>query len=205
MTGTLDFAAGAASNSSTSATVTAGQTATYNLAFNGTPGVNGTLALSCSGAPQAATCNIAPTSLALNGGTTATATVTVATTARGVGAPRDWARLPAGPSGGRVIVWWLMLAGLGAIALIVAKRARRNTGANAVGSRGGALRLGLGSALVFAALLGSLAMPSCGGGGTTPAPAAGTPAGTYNLSVMATFTSGTATVTHNIPLTLIVN
>jgi len=205
LTGTLDFTANAASNSSTSATVTAGQTATYILAFNGTPGVNGTLALSCSGAPQLATCTIAPTSLTLNGGATATATVTVTTTARGMGVPRGLRRPPTGPRGVPLLVWSLVLAELFAMAWVASKRARANTGADALANRSAVLPFGFASALLFVAFLASVAMPSCGGGGVTPPPAAGTAAGTYNLSVTATFTSGTATVTHNIPLTLTVN
>ena len=42
-------------------------------------------------------------------------------------------------------------------------------------------------------------------GAATPPPNSGTPAGTYNLTVTATVTSGTATLTHNTNLTLTVN
>jgi len=55
-------------------------------------------------------------------------------------------------------------------------------------------------------ILGALSMPACGGGNNgSGSGATGTPAGTYTLDVKGTLTSGTATITHDIKLTLTVH
>jgi len=51
----VDFAINPAAGSSTSATVTAGQTANYSLSVAGTTGFAGTVTLTCSGAPLGST------------------------------------------------------------------------------------------------------------------------------------------------------
>ncbi len=72
-----------AQNSSLSATVSAGQTATYNLVLSAENGFTGTVALSCSGAPAGTTCSVSPASAALpSASSTAPVTVTVATTSQ---------------------------------------------------------------------------------------------------------------------------
>jgi hypothetical protein len=69
-----------APTSSLSATVSAGQTATYNLILS-SEGLIGTVALSCSGAPAGTTCSVNPASEFLpSGSATAPITVTVTTT-----------------------------------------------------------------------------------------------------------------------------
>src|SRR5438094_557400 len=71
-----------ASGASNIATISAGQTATYQLvAWDGGNGYTGTASLSCSGAPQGSTCVVTPTtvSIGLNG---APLTVTVTTTGK---------------------------------------------------------------------------------------------------------------------------
>src|SRR5262249_16662837 len=75
------FVIGVASGSSTSQTVTAGQTASYSLALTPVGGFNGTITLACSGAPTAANCTATPTSLSMTGTSAVTATINVATTA----------------------------------------------------------------------------------------------------------------------------
>jgi hypothetical protein len=64
-------------NCSTTATVTAGQTATYNLQIAPAGGFNGTVVLSCSGAPSPSTCTVSPGSIPPNGTTDSPFTVTV--------------------------------------------------------------------------------------------------------------------------------
>ncbi len=187
-TGT-DFSIAAASGSSTSATVTAGQTATYKLAF--TPaGLSGSLALNCSGAPQGAHCTVSPTSLMLNGSTAATATVMVTTTARSMVVTRPQLRPPAAGKTRRPLPWfWLMALGL--LASLVAARRRR--------VRLGVLALGV-------SLLFVVFWAACGGGGgVMGGGGGGTPAGTYTLTVSGTFTSGSTTLKHDASLTLKVN
>lgn len=67
------------------------------------------------------------------------------------------------------------------------------------------LRLGFALAVLFAVMLAAISMPACGGGGTGGNVQTGTPAGTYTLDVKGTVTSGSATTTHDIKLTLTVN
>jgi Beta-propeller repeat len=54
-------------NCSTSATISAGQMASYNLQITPNSGFNGAVALACTGAPGGATCSISPPSLPANG------------------------------------------------------------------------------------------------------------------------------------------
>jgi hypothetical protein len=72
------FVAGAAQGGSTTATVTAGQTAQYQLQFVPGAGYSGTVSLVCSGAPLGAVCQ-APASVAIASGTPTPFTVTVST------------------------------------------------------------------------------------------------------------------------------
>src|SRR6267378_3627752 len=70
-----------AGNCTSSATVTDGQTATYNLQVSSLNGFTGTVALGCASAPALAVCTVAPTSVVLNGSSSAAFTVTVTTIA----------------------------------------------------------------------------------------------------------------------------
>ena len=72
---------GAASGGSTSATVSSGGDGTYNLSLVGSTDFNGTVTLTCSGAPANASCTINPTTLNLTPGRAANFTVTVRTAA----------------------------------------------------------------------------------------------------------------------------
>lgn len=189
-TGT-DFSATAAQGSQTTATVVAGQTATYNLVFSGTSGFTGNVALTCTGAPSFSTCTISPASLSLNGTNTANTTVSVTTTARGMTGLRPPPIVPL-----TLPLWWFALAALLASATFVLLRFPRALEP---------ARFGWGTALLFVAILATGALCSCGGGGGTPPPPSGTPAGTYNLTVTSTVASGSATLTHNTTLTLTVN
>lgn len=76
------FVLSAAPGGSTTATVTSGQTATYNLSVAGTPGFSGQITLTCTGAPANAACSISPASLTLAKGASSnfTASVTTQTT-----------------------------------------------------------------------------------------------------------------------------
>jgi hypothetical protein len=69
-----------------SETVTAGQTATYNLQLTGGAGFAGGLTFVCAGAPAKATCN-APAAQ-ISGDKTTTVAITIATTASSFGLPR---------------------------------------------------------------------------------------------------------------------
>ncbi|HTW49798.1 MAG TPA: choice-of-anchor D domain-containing protein [Acidobacteriaceae bacterium] len=64
---------------SSSAVVTSGQTASFTLELAGLSGSSGTVALACSGAPQNASCSLNPTSVAVTGSNTSSATLAIAT------------------------------------------------------------------------------------------------------------------------------
>jgi len=89
LTGTgTDFSLAAASgancpsggNCSTSATISAGSTATYDLQVTPSSGFNGSVALTCSAAPGASTCTISPASVPAAGSASYAFTVTVGNT-----------------------------------------------------------------------------------------------------------------------------
>jgi hypothetical protein len=178
-TGTDDFSISAAAGSSTSATVAAGQTATYTLSLAGVTPLTRTVSFSCSGVPRASTCSISPNSLALSGTTSATATVSVTTTARGfllpyVRSPRLLPNL-----GLPLLLVMLSLA-------LLASSLRQQAG------RPGHAQAGLAGVVLLVAL-----SAGCAGGGAS-APPQGTPANTYTITV----TSTSGGVSHNMTLTL---
>src|SRR5260221_11440607 len=73
------FLISVASDSSASQTVTAGQTASYSLVFTPQGGFNGTVTLTCSGAPTGANCTTTPASFPLTGPSAVTSTIRAAT------------------------------------------------------------------------------------------------------------------------------
>jgi hypothetical protein len=77
-----DFAIDPPSAGATSATVTAGQTAMYQLDVESINGFSGSITLTCTGAPAGAACSTVPTSLAVSANATVPFQVTVSTTAR---------------------------------------------------------------------------------------------------------------------------
>jgi hypothetical protein len=167
---------GVPSGSSSSATVIAGQTASYTLSIGGA-GLSGTASLSCTGSPTGANCTV-PASEPFSSTVPATFNVSVTTTSRSVGA----LRLPAfAPVAG---LWIFAMLGM-----VVHPRRR-------IPKR--SLRRSL--PLTLLTLL--LFLCSCGGGSSgSPQPNPnGTPAGTYTLNVKAT-ANATAQTTS---LTLIV-
>lgn len=164
-----------ASGGSATATVSAGQTATYNLMVGG-QGFSGTVSLSCSGAPMAATCTV-PNSENLSS-TPTNFQATVSTTARSslTFPPASTNRIVAAP----VLV---LLLGLPVLLLIRNHRPLRILS-------------------LAGAFLSLLLMTSCGGGGgNSMTGSTGTPAGTYTLTVTATNGGNT----QNMNLTLNVN
>jgi len=159
---TGDFAILAPNNAPITATVTAGQTATYNLVATGGPN---NVALQCTGAPTGAACNVQP-SVGLTGGSilgsdsTEPVMVTVSTTGRNAALrhPRPW---------------WALALGMAVIGI-----AGRRTGARWLISAACAIFLVAG-------------MASCGGGGSHGNTNGPTPAGTFTLTLKATGNGGT--------------
>jgi VCBS repeat-containing protein len=192
------------SSTTTSQTVTAGQTANYSLTVAPEGGLNQTVSLTCSGAPSLATCTLSPGSVTLNGTASATVTVQMTTTAAslappwgrvvppslvGVGARHPVAQsLRAAGHGVPVLGFWLCaLLGLASVGALAGARKRRA------------------AYLLGACLLLVMFWSACGGGAQvvhTP----GTPAGTYTLDVKGTVTSTapSATLTHDFKFTLTV-
>jgi hypothetical protein len=180
-----DFSIAPSSGSSSTATITAGQSADYKLTI-APSGLKGSVSFGCSGAPHAATCTVSPTSATLDGATPAEVTATATTTARSLAAPSGPVRPPG--LGGRLaapwLLWLLAMATLAAAGVAVRKRA----------------------AWGFAiTMLCVFLWVACGGGGGSPSPPPtqnGTPAGTYDLTVSGTFTTSTGTLSRSTVLTL---
>lgn len=166
---------GAASGGSTSATVTAGGSATYSLVIGGA-GVTGTATIACTGAPEGANCSV-PASVSLSATATSPLTVTVTTTSRTTAAARP-IRAP--------WFWAFSIFGLLAVPSVRSKQHVPRW-----------LRV-----LPFSLLI---LLGSCGGGspstqtGTQSNPN-GTPAGTYTLNIKAS--AGSASQSLSLSLTV---
>jgi hypothetical protein len=192
-----DFGVGVAPGS---ATVTAGQSATYVVTASAQGGAySSAITLACSGLPSLANCTFNPPTVT-PGATSTTSTLTITTTAHamappGNGAPpngmlrqlrtRPFAVQPRG-----LPVLWIVLAASVILGWLGTRRApfaaRRRLAA-------------WGTASILAAFF-ALQMACGGGGGGTPPPSGGTPPGTYTISL-----SGTAgTLVHTGTATLVV-
>jgi hypothetical protein len=172
-------------------TVAAGATGTATLNLGSINGFNAAVALACT-APTGMSCTLNPTSVTVNGNTTATLTINASTPASSVRSASASARR----------MEWLAAGGGAALAgvFLLGLPARRRRWRS---------MLGLVCLAVLAAGIG------CGGGGgssstptppTTPTPpptsgATATPAGTYTIVV--TGSQGT-TLAHAIAVTVIV-
>jgi trimeric autotransporter adhesin len=191
-----------------SATVSAGQSASYALQL--TPGLdyNGTISFACTGAPLGATCQ-APASVILNVGAPATLTVTVVTSGAAITTPKITARrLPHAPASPGALV-----VALATLLFILVLRLYREWGASspALGSHPSRWKIAYAMAalLIFVPLI--FAADGCGGGSTI-APTAqktsvATPSGTSTLVITPTATNaaGKALQMPLIQLTLAVN
>ncbi|HLY99946.1 MAG TPA: choice-of-anchor D domain-containing protein [Candidatus Angelobacter sp.] len=178
----MDFFLAPQSGATTSATVSAGQTAIYNLSVSGAAGFTGMVTLACGGAPANATCTSNPQSVSVSGGAAANFNLSIGTAARGGMAPGF--RLPQLPP---PAAWMTVLPALLAVlaTFMASRRQVRYAG------------LAFGMVLVFAALTG------CGGGSATSTSSnssKGTPAGTSTITVTAT--AGAASRTFNLTLTV---
>ena len=166
-------------------TVTAGSAASYTLTItpNDLPYQTAITNFTCTGLPTGASCNFTPSSVTPGIQTTASTTLSVATTSRNLAMTRP----TAGPT--RVFFAALFAAGVLGVMPIFAAPLRQS---RRVCKLFGVL-----------ALLALLVGVGCGGGSGGPQPNPnGTPAGTYTITVSAT---GASKIAKNTPLSLIVN
>jgi hypothetical protein len=190
----------AAAGATLSASVSAGQTAQFNLQATPAAGFSGTLAFACSGAPTGANCS-AP-NLTVTNGAPANFTVAVTTSGRAGVAPGAPRSIPSVPRYFLVLATLLLL--LLAFWFYPRKRERGEVCAAAFDWK-----------RVVALACLSLAVNGCGGGGSgassvqppPPPPAIITPSGTYTLAVIPTATPAGSTKSFSlsaISLTLVV-
>jgi len=174
-----------------SATVTAGQTASYSIAVAPAGGFAANVALSCSGGPAGSACAVSPSTIALSGAAAQTAMVTVTTAAHGWllpfrgGWPRD-ARYRQTPM-------ILTLATMFLLMVVASQFLRREQNLAWIRVVGFAALVALG-----------LTLTSCGGGSGIGGGGTNSQAGTYTVTVTGNFTSGSTTLTHAAKLTLVV-
>jgi hypothetical protein len=170
------------SASLSTATVAPGRSAAYDFSLTSINGFVGTVDLTCSGAPQAATCSIEPTSVTVTSDQSSDFTVTVETTASTTSF-----LTPATPMKHvfAKVVWTFAAALFFCFAWVPLHRVRNIT--------------------TVLTLFVVFQMCSCGGGGSTGGGAgggsSGTPEGTYSLVI-----KGTASgITHTETISLTVN
>ncbi len=166
-----------------SVSIPAGQTATYSVTASTQGGTfPNSVSLGCSGLPTSASCSFSPPSLT-PGASSAQSTLSITTTARSVVPPANWQPLnwPSPLFGAwlSIPLMALLLVMGGAIGANVVRRAPYNFHRGWVSL----------SALTFALAFISLQVACGGGGSTTQPPPAGTPAGTYSITISGT--SGT--------------
>ena len=175
-----DFSFSATSSTST---ITPGQTANYTIAVNPIAGFNQTVVLNCSGAPAGSTCSLSSNSATLTGSSPTSVTVSVTTIAASV-------RRSDGSRPGDRTALYLSLCGFPGLILWGACKRRwgpwKSSGV-------------LGLVFLAVIVVGTNGCGGSSGGGT-----GGTPANTYSLTVTGTFASGSANLTHSTNLTLVV-
>jgi hypothetical protein len=194
------FTAGAVQGSSTTASVTAGQPAQYQLQLMPGPGYSGSVSLTCNGAPLGATCQV-PASVSIANGVPAPFTVTVTTSGSAV-LPPSIPRRFVPPAEIRV----LLLLAFALVLVEAFKRCLMFDGAHC------ARRLAWSGAPAAIFLCSMIHAAGCGGGSAyvAPAPLATppviTPSGTSTITVTmsAMSSSGKPLQLPTLQLTLIV-
>lgn len=160
-----------------SATVQAGQTATFTITINPANGLSATTSFSCTGLPAGSSCSFSPATLSPSGSPLST-TLTITTTAR------QAAALFPGNTPQRFPGWIPVFGFAVSVMLIMKLRLQRK-----------AFRL----ILVPFVLALPLLLTGCGGGSSRVQTITGTPAGTSQVTVTAV-----SSVSHTVPITLTV-
>jgi hypothetical protein len=180
-----------AAGASATATVSAGQTATYAIAVAPAGGFAHTVALTCGGGPSGSSCSVSPSSLALNGKSSQTATVSVTTAASGSVLPFGIWPTSKNLRTTPLVVGTMTLFLLTLAACLARQREQRVGRAPAF-------------AIVLVVCLG-LTITSCGGGSSSGGGGgSGAQSGTYTITVTGAYTSGSANVSSSTKLTLVV-
>jgi hypothetical protein len=100
-------------NCSTSATISAGQPASYDLQVTPNSGFNGTVGLTCKGAPSASICSISPASVPANGSSNYAFVVSVSNTFNAmVTPPIQMSYAPASPMASATLALLFILAAM---------------------------------------------------------------------------------------------
>jgi uncharacterized repeat protein (TIGR03803 family) len=168
---------------SPSASVTPGEMAKYTVEVAPAGGFSQAVAMICTGAPVNASCSVSPSSVKLSGSQPVPVTISVSTAGSSAGIT-----YPAGSGRTGMLAMWLAFAGLPGVVLVDGRR-----------------RAWMG---LLCVVLAMVMWTACGGGGTGSGGTGGsgpsTPAGSYNLTVVGTFSQGSANLVHSTKLTLIV-
>jgi YVTN family beta-propeller protein len=191
LTETVNTASFTLSIPNASATVQAGQSATFAVTVSPEGDMTNAISFACSGLPSKSTCSFSPGTV--TPGTTATKdTLTISTTATTTAAL--W---PLAPTGHPTWPLFAALALLPALALLATRKRQRP-------ARRKLRRLAWAGTL---AVCLAMTLAACGGGGgsssssgSTPQTIPGTPAGTYSVTV--TGTSGSENITAKVNLTV---
>jgi hypothetical protein len=170
------------------ATVTAGSPATYNLAVTGINGYTGTVTFTCSGLPAHSSCSFSPASIVASAVSQSSALTITTTAARASLTPPALPNSkPAAPT------FWASLGGLGIFGLALAADSKERNRRQ--------------KAIVLEMLFLAITFTLIGCGGSTsssvPSGSTGTPAGTYTVVVTGTGTGSSApTQSVNLMLTV---
>jgi hypothetical protein len=200
----MDFCFASATGQPVTAPIQPGQSATYSLEIDSSAGFTGSVSLACTGAPPVGACAITtnppstPPAVQVSPGAPGQFQVVVSTSAGLF--PTGNRHPPRKPPVLSVPepMWWLLTIWL-AMLLIWAIRTFRPDAREAGWRHAGFAKIAQVGALLLAFALG---MAACGGGGSVSDPVpAGTPPGTYTMTIVATGPSG---VTRTIPLSLAV-
>jgi uncharacterized repeat protein (TIGR03803 family) len=178
---------------SPSASVTPGEMAKYTVEVAPTGGFSQSVALLCTGAPVNASCSVSPSSVKLGGAEPVLVTISVSTAGGSAGMA-----YPAGFTRRNMLAIWLALVGLPGVVLVGRFRKKRVL---------------LSAIALLCVIAGIMMWTACGGGGMgagssstggTTGNGPSTPAGSYDLTVVGTFSQGSANLVHSAKLTLIV-
>jgi uncharacterized repeat protein (TIGR01451 family) len=162
--------------SPTNASVTAGNTASFEVRLTPSGTYSNSISLSCSGAPAGAACNFTGSPVTLVGSSPGTSMLNLTTTARPI------VTTMASPFSRQFYALWIFVPGLALLGLGSRDRRRRRIA---------------GMLLLCAVLSLLVVLPACSHTTIQP-PVSGTPAGQYTINVTAT--SGTDTQTVSIVL-----